>query len=192
MLIHDFFKGREVAAGELEQYLDELPPAQRRSEALMLGPKEQAALFDAVRDQREVRLEDIVPEGSAALEEVIHHGRNTLPMFSYFQKRFCLPDEEGLGELWGYNHQTLSPVTGPGYFVTRDADDGEVLVDYLCVPPRRPGNWPEILPNSAKLSRFIYYNTRDYLRGVSKHVTIGRATRLGKPMDNWFVLCREG
>ncbi|MCB0221159.1 MAG: hypothetical protein KDH09_15785 [Chrysiogenetes bacterium] len=189
--IHEFFRGREVATGELADFLDNLPPFRRVEEALRLDAKEQAALFDAVRDERPVKLEDIVPEECAPMKEVIHYGRNTLPMFSYFQKRFCRPDEEGLRELWGYNHQLLSPVTGPGYFVTRNCDDGEVLVDYLCVPPRHPAGWPEILPNSARLSRFIYYNTRDYLRGVSAHVTIGRATRKGKPMDNWFVLCRE-
>ena len=44
----------------------------------------------------------------------------------------------------------------------------------------------------ARLARFIYHRTRDFMRGVSEHVTIGRATREGKPMDNWFVLCREG
>jgi hypothetical protein len=32
---------------------------------------------------------------------------------------------------------------------------------------------------------------RDFLRGVSRHVSIGRATRGGKPLDNWFVLCRN-
>jgi hypothetical protein len=41
----------------------------------------------------------------------------------------------------------------------------------------------------ARLSRFICTG-RDFMRGVSQHVTIGRATREGKPMDNWFVLCR--
>ena len=31
----------------------------------------------------------------------------------------------------------------------------------------------------------------DALRGVSKHVSIGRAIRNGKVQDNWFVLCRR-
>jgi hypothetical protein len=31
----------------------------------------------------------------------------------------------------------------------------------------------------------------DVMRGVSTHVSIGRARRGGKMSDNWFVLCRE-
>jgi hypothetical protein len=66
-----------------------------------------------------------------------------------------------------------------------------VLVDYLRVPPERPDHWPPILPNSARLSKVVYNGTQDVLRGVSKHVTIGRATKGGKPMSAWFVLCRD-
>ena len=44
---------------------------------------------------------------------------------------------------------------------------------------------------SARLSRFVYYRTQDVLRGVSRHVTVGRATKGGKPMSAWFVLCRD-
>jgi hypothetical protein len=28
------------------------------------------------------------------------------------------------------------------------------------------------------------------LRAVSTHVTVGRAIKKGKVLDNWFVLCR--
>ena len=69
--------------------------------------------------------------------------------------------------------------------------EGEVLVDYLRVPPKRPEHWPEILPNSARLSKVVYNGMQDVLRGVSRHVAIGRATKGGKPMSSWFVLCRE-
>ncbi len=81
---------------------------------------------------------------------------------------------------------------GPGYFVAYPYEnEGEVLVDYLRVPPKRPAEWPEILPNSSRLSTFVYNGTQDVLRGVSKHVTIGRAFKGGKPLSAWFVLCRE-
>jgi hypothetical protein len=30
----------------------------------------------------------------------------------------------------------------------------------------------------------------DALRAVSTHVTVGRAIKKGKVLDNWFVLCR--
>ena len=66
-----------------------------------------------------------------------------------------------------------------------------MLVDYLRVPTEVPGHWPEILPNSARLSKVVYNGTQDILRGVSRHVTIGRATKAGKPMSAWFTLCRH-
>ena len=83
-------------------------------------------------------------------------------------------------------------LTGADTFVARLASDHEVVVDYYETPPAKPASWPPILPNSARLSRFIYYRTRDILRGVSEHVAVGRATRESKPLDNWFVLCRAG
>jgi len=192
MDIHGFFRGRQVNLKELSDWLNGLSPKERVRQATSLTAKEQSALWDAAKGFRPVTMRDFVQEGTAPLREVIHYGRNSLPVFSRFQKRFCLPDNSSLRELWGYNHQTMAPVTGPGYFVARDEKDGEVIIDYLKVPPRHPAGWPEILPNSAKLSRFVYHLTQDFMRGVSDHVTIGRATRKGKDMDNWFVLCREG
>ena len=51
-------------------------------------------------------------------------------------------------------------------------------------------NAPAILPNDARLSRFVFNQTKDLVRGVSKHVSIGRASRGTRQLDNWFVLCR--
>jgi hypothetical protein len=48
-----------------------------------------------------------------------------------------------------------------------------------------------MLPNDARLSRLVFNGTQDVLRGISKHVCIGRASRGGKWMDNWFVLVRR-
>ena len=55
----------------------------------------------------------------------------------------------------------------------------------------RPAGWPDIRLNSEGMSRFIYNGTSDTMRGVSKHVSVGRAARAGKWMANWFVLCRR-
>ncbi len=155
----------------------------------------QRAIDDAAKGKRVTTIDDIVPPGTPAVKEVIHWGRNSLLMFTRFQKRFCRPDDAeaaAKGELWGYNHQTMSLFTGPGYFVAYNIADGEVLVDYTRLPPRGAPGWPKVLSNSARLSYFVYNGTRDTLRGVSKHVTIGRAARGEKIMNNWFVLCREG
>ena len=89
------------------------------------------------------------------------------------------------------NSGLIETTVGPGYYVAYDRGADEVLVDYLRQPPRHPEGWPEILPNSARLSRFVYNGTQDVLRRVSKHVSIGRAMRNQKWMDAWFILIRQ-
>lgn len=190
MSIHDFFRAGDLDLRGLAAYLDSLPSATRVAEARDLSAEEQAQLFEAAAGFRPVTLGDFVASDALPLAPVVHYGRNSLPMFRLFEKRFCRPDT-AQRELWGYNEQAWKSFTGPGYFVAKPASDREVVIDYCEVPPRKPAAWPPILPNSARLSRFIYNRTRDFMRGVSQHVTIGRATREGKPMDNWFVLCRQ-
>ncbi len=190
MSVHDFFKKDSVDLKGLSGYFDGLDAKTRIQEVRALTAREQAMLFEAAKGFRPLKLTDFVPENVPALKQVIHFGRNSLPLFKIFEKRFCRPEGKK-DELWGYNEQPLKALTGPGFFVAWQVSDEEVLLDYTRIPPGKPEEWPEIIPNSARLSRFIYYNTQDYMRGVSKHVSIGRATRRGKTMDNWFVLCRE-
>lgn len=190
MSVHEFFKKDSVDLKGLSQYFDRINPQTRMQEARSLSAREQAMLFEAAKGFRPVKLVDFVPENVPPLKQVIHYGRNSLPLFRIFEKRFCRPEGKK-DELWGYNEQPMKTFTGPGFFVAWQVSEDEVLLDYTKIPPGKPREWPEILPNSARLSRFIYYNTQDYMRGVSRHVSIGRATRKGKPMDNWFVLCRE-
>lgn len=192
MSLHDFFTGGKVQREALAEHLDQLDPGARVQAARSLTARQQALLFDAAKGFRPLRLEHFVPQTVHPLHQVIHYGRNSLPVFRIFEKRFCRPaGSDGEAELWGYNEQSLKPLTGPGYFVVRQADEDEVVIDYCRTPPGKPDAWPRILPNSARLSRFIYNGTQDFMRGVSRHVAIGRATRAGKPMNNWFVLCRE-
>lgn len=189
MSIHAFFGKDAIDLPGLAAHLDALSNDARITEARELGPRQQAQLFEATQDARPIRLSDFVPEGAAPLAEVIHYGRNTLPLFKHFQKRFCRPSE-GSPELWGYNEQTMRWATGPGYFIAKPSGEREVVIDYYDVPASKPASWPEIKANTAGLSRFVYKHTRDFMRAVSKHVSIGRASRDGKVMDNWFVLCR--
>ncbi len=177
-------------------HLDALDHGARVAEVTSLGKREQARLFAAADGFRPLALDHFVPEGHAPMREVVHHGRNSLPVFTRFAKVFTRPDDpRAAGEVvWGYNRTSglLQTTVGPGYFVAYPyAKEGEVLIDYLRTPPRKPDGWPEILPNSARLSRVVYYRTQDVMRGVSEHVSIGRATRDGKEMPNYFVLCRE-
>jgi hypothetical protein len=191
MDILDFFqKPNELDIKALGQYLDGLDHGRRLEQTRKLGGKQQRVLWDAAKGYQAVTLDDFVPRDRKPMTEVIHHGKNTLPAFSFFQKRFTRPDGKN-DQLWGYNEGSTRGLVGPGYFTVHDAGPGEVVIDYCMLPPGKVDSWPEIIPNSARLGRFVYYNMQDFMRGVSKHVTIGRATKKGKDMDAWFVLCRE-
>jgi hypothetical protein len=180
----------------IQQYLDGLDNEHRIRECRTLGRGEQRRLFDAAQGHRAMDLDDLVPPTKGPMEEVYHWGKNTLGLFTHFAKVMCRPDDEGAaaGQRWGYNSSGgfINTFVGPGYFVARPFEaEGELVVDYLQTPPRKPDGWPAILPNSARLSRFVYNGTQDVLRGVSEHVCIGRATKGGKDMNAWFILCRE-
>lgn len=179
--------------GAIESRLDGLEPQERMTEVRSLGLKHQARLFEAATGYRSISLDDLVPRDRGVMHEVVHHGKNSLPVFNHFAKVFVRPPS-GAPELWGYNRTGgfIATVVGPGYFVAYPHRvDGEVLVDYLRLPVKRLQHWPAILPNSARLSMVVYNGTQDILRGVSEHVTIGRATKAGKPMNAWFALCRD-
>ncbi len=151
-----------------------------------------AALWAAAGGFRAVDLNDFVPASTPPLVEVIHGGQNSLPGFTRFQKRFCRPRDAASGTHFGYNHQSLSAFTGPGYFVVRRSSDaGEVEIDYTAVPNEKPDAWPPILPNQARLGRFVYAGMVDVVRGLSPSVSIGRARKQGRWMDAWFVLVRQ-
>ena len=161
---------------------------------LSIEPKEQAVLWKLVADRPALSAEHFVPSGTEPLKQVIHHGKNSLPMHRYFQKRFALASDDS-GELWGYNHQTMAWATGPGYFVAhpppQEDAPAQYVIDYTRIPPNKPQAWPDIIPNEARLGRFVYSGMKDYMRAVSEHVSIGRAYKRGKPMNAWFVLCRD-
>jgi hypothetical protein len=190
MSIRDHLTADRLDVSALGVYLDALDHAIRVREVRTLSAREQALLFDAAAGVRPIALGDLVPPEVPPLTQVIHHGRNSLPVLHAFEKRFCRP-AQSLDELWGYNEHGLRWLTGPGYFVARRHGEAEVLIDYLTLPPAKPDAWPTIKPNSAGASRFVYLQTQDVLRGVSRHVSIGRDTKKGKPLDRWFVLCRS-
>jgi len=172
-----------------EGLLNELGHEERVTVIRTIGKKAQVALFAAC-EGRKVLLSAVVPDERDPLKEVIHHGKNSLPVFSHFQKRFCRSSSADSQELVGYNHQSMAWATGPGYFMARQEGD-EVAIDYTRLPSEKPEAWPEIMDNKKKLSRFVYYGMVDYLRRVSSHVTIGRAVRHGKEEENYFLLVRE-
>jgi hypothetical protein len=190
LLARDPIKPAEVAA-----FLDGLSHPERVRAIRSAGRTPQRRLYAAVAGHGSVRLADLVPPGRGAFETVRHFGKNTLPAFTHFEKRFCRPEGQDAAaprELWGFNFQRLQPLTGPGYYVAyEDAPHGEVLVDYTRVPPSAPPGWPAVRGNEGGLSRFVYGFMLDRLRRVSEHVTIGSAARHGREFGSWFLLCRE-
>lgn len=188
MYLQVFFEPK-LDLERLRAMLDTCGPWSRRNALRALDKRAMATLFEASADADPLTLDDVVP-ASEPLVEVIHGGRNSLPIFNDFEKRFCKPDGEGAGEvLWGYNHQSMGAFTGPGYFVAR-IEDKELVIDYAQQPPRKPAAWPEIIPNDARIGRFVWVGMVDRVRRVSTHVSIGRAWRGGKASDDYFALCR--
>jgi len=178
-------------------FLDGKAPNVRIEETRALGAPEQKALW-RLTVGRATTLDDLVPPDYGPLEPVRHYGKNTLPVFALFEKRFCRPTPGAAGEervLWGYNEGTSRPLIGPGYFVVRESPTdprGATVVDYFTVPPEKPDGWPKIVPNEHGLQCFVYAQMHDYLRRVSTHVSIGRAWRKHRETPNHFLLCREG
>jgi hypothetical protein len=183
-----------VAPAAMAELLDGLSEAMRTRIVRQLGRRDQQALYSKVEGFAPIELIDLVPPDRSDLEEVRHLGRNSLPAFRIFEKRFCrlpgnMPDAPDA--LAGYNFQAMSPVTGPGYFMAReDANTKEVLVDYTELPDQKPVDWPAVRSNERGLGRFVYGFMVDRLRRVSEHVTIGSAARNGRELGSYFVLSR--
>ncbi len=184
-----------VRPSAIAALLDALPAALRTSVVRALSRTAQRTLYEKVRDFAAVELRELVPPDRRALETVRHLGRNTLPAFTLFEKRFCrLPGDSPKSPeaLAGFNFQALSGITGPGYFMAvADPARPEVLVDYRRLPPMRPADWPVIRSNESGLARFVYGFMVDRLRRVSRDVTVGSAARNGRELGSYFVLSRE-
>lgn len=177
-----------VSAQQLAEHLDALSHDARVAALHTLGRSDQRALYDKVAGFKPIDLEYFVPKNVAPGTPVRHHGWNSLPAFRLFEKRFYRYGDETAGA----NFQTLSPLTGPGYFCCR-LDEGarEVLIDYNLLPSTAPGGWPAITPNTRFPSSLVYGRMIDRMRYVSRHVSIGSATRNGKALGSWFTLCRS-
>jgi len=184
-----------IAPERIRRFLDERSHEARVAAIRSLSGTELHSLYVGVDGFKPVTLEDLVPLAVEDFTTVRHHGKNSLPVFTHFEKRLCRPlrtDREPATELYGFNFQSLAPITGPGYFIARESEDRpEVLIDYLSLPPEHPQGWPPVRPNHRGLARLVYGFLCDTLRGVSDHVTIGSAARKGRDLGSWFALCRE-
>lgn len=190
MQLTELLASSSVTPVALAAHLDALSADERLAQTLALGHDAQAKLFDVVEGARKLTLDDLAPAATAPLQGVRHEGRNSMPLFSRFAKVFATSGES-TDERWGFNATSalVTTTVGPGYFVAVQQGDA-CLVDYTRLPKQPLHGAPRILGNEQRLSRFVYNQTKDVVRGVSQHVSIGRAWRGTTRLDNWFVLCR--
>ncbi|MCC6619730.1 MAG: hypothetical protein IT385_00655 [Deltaproteobacteria bacterium] len=181
---------------ELTQTLPAMPEPERIRVVRALRKRDMARLWEQCAG-RETSAEDFVPASVPVGVEVIHWGKNSLPVFSDFQKRFTRAVGRD-GVVYGYNHTWYGNLAwttlGPGYFTGHhDPALAAFGLDYYLVPPddaALPASWPRRVPNERGLQRLIYARMVDYMRKVADGVTIGRAWRQGRITDNYFVLAR--
>jgi hypothetical protein len=189
MALTSLLQSEATTLAEVAAHLDALDSDGRVQEIRDMPGKLQERVWRLAAEAAPFTLEDLVPPGETG--QVVLAGKNSLPMFAWFEKRFA----RVAGKVIGHNHQQMSWFTGPGYFTCVAAPQAErrkeVLLDYTQVPSEKLGEWPPIKANEAGFSRFVYKGLRDYLRRVSRDVVIGEATRRDKPMNNWFMIARR-
>jgi hypothetical protein len=184
---------RGAPALDVSAFLDDLSPDRRIDQVLQVRGSLIRRMYDLAGGGAGLTLDDMAPSSTPAGATITYEGRNSLPAFSRFQKRFTRTAD---GLVFGYNHQpapVVGAVTGPGYFVVSTADDqhpGELLFDYTKPPPFEPAGWPAWTPNESGLSRLVFMNLNDYVRAVAHGVVVGIAFKLGKDQDACFSLTR--
>jgi hypothetical protein len=202
MSLRDLLRHDGASLPTIAAYLDGLSPTERLAETRTMNRAEQRRLYRAAAAAPPLDLAHFVPADTAPGAAVHHDGRNTLPLlpsWKLFQKRFARPTDGRTDRLFGYNQSPFLRTIGPGFFVTvltagrpEWEARGAVVVDYFQIPDGPvPAGWPPVIPNTKGLQRFVYHRTRDFMRGVSKHVSIGAAYKVEKALDHYFVLCRE-
>jgi hypothetical protein len=175
----------------LAEHLDALDAEARVREIREMPGRLQLRVWQLAGEAAPYTLDDLVPAALGEGKPVILAGKNSLPMFTHFEKRFARVG----GKVVGYNHQPMSWITGPGYFTvvaaTQPERQKELLIDYTQIPDAGADGWPKIKSNSSGLSYFVYHKLHDYLRRVSRDVVIGEATRMDKPMNSYFLIAKR-
>lgn len=196
----------EVAdIGSLAEALDASSHAERLAWAYTLNEREQLALFDLASEQP-IQVDDVVHDDGSVF---IHPGRNGLPAFNRFEKRFARLGDEVVG----YNHNDAiggplnfiaRRLVGPGHYVAYDGPDDAIWVDYRQLPKQQHPEFPPLIDNEHGIRALVFGNMVDVLRRASKHVLIGNAykdkspgrtlwTRLGSKFPTApFVLVQPG
>lgn len=200
--LNTLIQSTTTTLADIASYLDGLSHAARMRDLATTSRSDQRTLWEkASGDVGKITLDHFLPAGIAPLIPVVHHGRNTLPLpgkQKFFRKPMVKPND-GTPRAFGYNDAPTEKLVGPGYFVlestagnTKWEPRGAWVVDYFQHPDGRvPSGWPRVRSNREGLQRVVYYGTRDFMRRVSAHVSIGAAYKGESPLDHYFTLCRE-
>ena len=173
-----------VEAAEIRGAIDALPDDERSHVCLALSPPQQRRLWQVASGGPTHAGGEFVSGGTA-----VFAGRNSLRVFSRFEKWFSRQD----GQVVGCNRHPLSALIGPGYFSVRGSGGapGPVEFDYGQIPLHAPAGWPPVRDNARGLARPVYGDLVDRVVWVAQDVLIGAAFRRGAPLDSYFVLVRK-
>lgn len=185
-------KTPDSTINQVGSYLDNISETECVAEVRGLNKRQMVKAFDLAATSQPIPLSHFVPTDVAGGQPVTHKGKNSLPIFNIFEKRFCR-SEADRELIFGYNEQDMRIVTGPGYFVMRDpkaTTEKKTFIDYRSVPKSTIARWPTIQDNNKGLSKFVYGGMQDFMRKVSDRVSVGVAYKNGKNMNAYFMLVR--
>lgn len=187
--------GRSPDPENIAAALDRLSHAERLIALRGLERDQLRLLYTITEGFAPMTLSDLVPPETPPLQAVRHIGRNSLPLFSLFEKRFYRlekqTDQADQAAVGGANFQSTSALTGPGYFLASAATDrAEIIIDYSRIPSQAPAGWPALAGNEHGMGQLVYGGMIDTLRRISKHVSIGAAQKSGHKASAYFTLCR--
>ncbi len=191
MSLYEMLATKPIDIKGIAKYLDGLTHEERVAEMRTIPGRQMALLWEAEgKSRKKLSVNSFVPKDVPNCVAVRHIGRNSLPLFNDFEKRFARPKSDAK-ELYGYNHSDAMGLVGPGQFVLgKGKAKGEMDVDYYRIPPVRIDGFPKLQKNTFGLSFFVYGNMVDVMRHVSEHITVGRAYKYGDETGNYFLLCR--
>ena len=192
MSLSTLLKDQATTAAMISDHLKGLSDQEQVGEVRSLSIKQVHRCWARFEPGETINLEYLVPEHLGASVPGHHLGINTLPMGRFFEKRFVrAPDAPG--ELWGYNHQSLAWLTGPGSFVVHEAgseNHDALFIDYRSIPSGDIEGWPAPKSNDRGIAKLVYGGMQDFMRRVSDRVSVGRAFVRGKDLGASFMLVR--
>ncbi len=179
----------------LASFCDALDVDARAAEVRTLSRRSIPRLFELAHPPEgrapQAQLGLLVPSDVPSGHSIAWSGKNSLPAFSRFSKRFTRSSEPS--RVIGMNAQWSSFATGPGYFLAAVYADHpeEFVFDYTLAPDDAPPGWPAVHRNESGLGAIVYGHMVDHVRPIGQHVLVGAAfTTSGKPRHIYFALAR--